>query len=233
MALEIGPGLDAWCKAHQATPLESETYPWPDVPVSVLPIDIGNAQGQAVRTVVAYDKATNTILTPGPGVVLVPKPAPPAPPTTMYDSTAAADIPANAQAAAGYVDGLYRWSAADFARFPVYKRITIDPTTGKMGGIYADGLDVENGDATPEQAAQWLRDWQAGLTPSDVPILYFNVDTKPAVDAACAGLTFLWWAADWTGEPHLVDGSAATQYADPTTSGGHYDLSVLGPTWPA
>lgn len=36
---------------------------------------------------------------------------------TMYDSTNPGAIPASAALVAGYVDGLYRWSDAAWARF--------------------------------------------------------------------------------------------------------------------
>jgi len=37
---------------------------------------------------------------------------------TCYDAIHPANIPTNAQMVAGYVDGRYAWSAADWARFP-------------------------------------------------------------------------------------------------------------------
>lgn len=71
MPLDIGPGLDAWCKQHQATPLASEVYPWPDVPVSVLPVEIADAQGNIVHTVVGWcnNPENAGVLEPGPGVL--------------------------------------------------------------------------------------------------------------------------------------------------------------------
>lgn len=73
MALDLGPGLDAWCKTHQATPLGNEVYPWPDVPVSVLPIEIADAQGNIIHTVVGWcnNPENMGILEPGPGVIYI------------------------------------------------------------------------------------------------------------------------------------------------------------------
>jgi len=140
----------------------------------------------------------------------------------MYDSTTAADIPADAEVVAGYVDGLYRWSDADWARFPnaAKVRITIDYTN-----MDADVLDCESGDATPEQAAVWLRN--GGKT------VYCNVSTKPAVDTAYGRSDWEWWAAHYTFVEHLEDGSVATQYADHGPNGEHYDVSLCAAGWPS
>lgn len=82
--MSLGKGLANWCQAHQATPLSmDEVYPWPDVKMSVLPIEIGNAAGQKVRTLLGWDGVANAVLGPGPGVVVTP-PAPPAPATATH-----------------------------------------------------------------------------------------------------------------------------------------------------
>ncbi len=76
MALDIGPGLDAWCQAHQATPLAGEVYPWgPDLPVSVLPVEIADADGNIVHTVVGWcnNPENMGVLEPGPGIVYAAK----------------------------------------------------------------------------------------------------------------------------------------------------------------
>lgn len=152
----------------------------------------------------------------------------------MYDSTTAADIPSSAVAVAGYIDGAYKWSDEDWARFPVAKKVRIAcfPTTND-----GDVLDCEPGDAKPEQCAGWIRMRQAaGLT---VPTIYCMPSEVAAVKAACAGLTYDLWVADPApagikpGTPHLYPGSMATQYAWPAyNSGGHWDLSLCKPEWP-
>lgn len=73
MALTIGPGLTVWIAAHQATPLSDETFLPPDFGQSAVAVEIANAQGQPVRTLVGWDKAMGAVLEPGPGTVL-PKP---------------------------------------------------------------------------------------------------------------------------------------------------------------
>lgn len=228
----IGPGLAAWLAAHQATPLSlDEVYPWPNVKVSVLPVLIANQAGVTVRTIVGWDEASNEVLQPGPGVVAAPPPSP-SPPSAqdpapalplMYDSTTAADIPADAQLVAGYVDGAFAWSEADKARFP--KFVSISAT----GGSLADFWDCENGDFSVWQAAQQVR---ANMGTG----IYCSLSLAESVARALAALDIaqgdrLLWVADWTGEPHMpaVPGATvvACQYANPATSGGHYDLSVV------
>lgn len=70
----------------------------------------------------------------------------------MYDSTTASDIPADAEIVAGYVDGRYAWSDADWARFPNAVKVRISV----FGSLDADVLDVEPSDATPADAAVWV-----------------------------------------------------------------------------
>jgi len=143
--------------------------------------------------------------------------------TLMYDSTNAAKIPTNAEVVAGYVDGEYAWTNADWERFPnaVKVRIAVFPWTND-----GEVLDCENGDATPDQCPGWIRLRQSGGVA--VPTIYCNLSSLAAVKAACQGLTYNLWIADPTGAPHLVAGSVATQYQ--WTSG--YDLSLLSEGWP-
>ena len=148
----------------------------------------------------------------------------------MYDSTRARDIPPSADLVAGYVDGRYAWSAADWARWPVSKHVAITISAWHHNAIV---LDVEPGDATPEQCNGWLTAIPAAT--GWIPTLYGN---RPALDRArhLAELVKLevdYWLADWTGTPHLPIGFSACQYAAPGHgSPGHYDLSVVADNWP-
>lgn len=148
---------------------------------------------------------------------------------TMYDSDVAADIPANAEMVAGYVD---LWSAADWARFlPNCTRVRIARNAATDDGHV---LDVETGDATPEQAPQWAHKRRvAGVEPS----VYMNASTWDAVRAAftAQGVTEpAYWVAFYDGghDATIPAGAVAHQYADSTTSGGHYDLSAVADYWP-
>lgn len=148
---------------------------------------------------------------------------------TLYDSTNVADIPETAEAVAGYVDGQYRNLAELTARFPDKPVISI--TVTGIGGVRV--ADVETGDLTPMQGAEWAK---AEIAAGRRPTLYYARATGQAI-AACLNGALVdpfavdYWVADWTGDPHLIKGSVATQYADPTTSGGHYDLSLAEESW--
>ncbi len=50
---------------------------------------------------------------------------------------------------AGYINGIYAWSIAGWARFAGKPQWRISITAGANDG---DVLDVETGDATPQQA---------------------------------------------------------------------------------
>lgn len=147
----------------------------------------------------------------------------------MYDSVTAADIPAGALMVAGYVDGAYRWSDADWARFRhgVAVRIAVSPLT-----LDADVLDVETGDATIQQATEWVH---AKRVRGEIPTVYIERSRVTEAEAAfkAAGMNPpQWWIAEWNGIQHQVGGAVATQYANPTYTGHHYDLSEVGDYWP-
>lgn len=140
----------------------------------------------------------------------------------MYDSTSPSDIPADAQMVAGYADGAYVWRQADWDRFPTAAKVTIST---QPGSTIADVLDVELGDATPSDAARWVQArTDAGFLR---PTVYCARSSMSTVAAALSGMKYELWVADWTGQPHAIEGAVAVQYANPSTSGGHFDLSVV------
>lgn len=144
------------------------------------------------------------------------------PARTMYDSTDASAIPSTAEMVAGYVDGAYKWSDADWARHPNATRVRIATQPETDDG---DGCDVERGDLTPAQAPAFiLRRQAAGVVQ---PFVYCAASNVDVVRSLCEGLLYWLWVADWTGEPHPVSYAAAVQYANETTSGGHFDLSIV------
>lgn len=228
MGLNIGPGLAQWIAANQATPLADEFgtgSPWT---YSAVPIAIANAQGQTTHALVGWDHTLNAVMEPGAGPVV----SAPAAMATMYDSTTASDIPADAQIVGGYVDGDFAWSKADWARFTqATNKITITVTGGSLAAV----CDCETGDLTPEQAAGWIQAYPGNG-------VYCNRSTAPAVVAAMTAAeipaSMYWlWIADWTGQAHMAEVPGArvlaTQYADPVTSGGHFDLSLCAAGFPA
>jgi hypothetical protein len=129
---------------------------------------------------------------------------------------------------AGYVNGLYAWSQADWNLFPDADHVTISVTAGANEG---DVLDVESGDASPDQSAGWIAMRKAaGLYR---PTVYCSRDVIPAVRVGTGRYVldedYDIWVADYTGAPHEVPGCAATQY----TSTANYDISVVYDTaWP-
>jgi hypothetical protein len=145
----------------------------------------------------------------------------------MYDSTNAFDIPLDSKVVGGYVDGSWPWSAAMWARFPnaIKIRIVVSPW-------HNDGhvLDCESGDATPAQCPGWIRMRQAsGLA---IPAIYCNRSTRPQVEAACAGLNYVFWIATLDGIQVMQPGAVATQWQGQAQSGKHYDLSMVVDNWP-
>lgn len=149
--------------------------------------------------------------------------------TTMYDSTSPQNIPADAQAVARYINGLYFWPDDQIARFTGVPNKTITINTSAD----ADVLDVEGGDATALESVAWVqRQRSRGIEPT----VYCSREGAagygwPWVQSAftAAGLPFPhFWIADYTDESHLVPGSSATQWTD---HGDLYDISEADPTW--
>jgi hypothetical protein len=145
----------------------------------------------------------------------------------MYDSVTPTAIPSDAEVVAGYVDGLYRWSQSDWDRFPTAVKVTI----AVFANDDADVLDVETGDATPQQAPDWIR--RQIVRGVSVPTIYCNMSVIDQVRAACVGLPFNWWAAHYTYVEHLEPGSVATQWTDHGPQGRNVDISLCATQWPS
>ena len=150
----------------------------------------------------------------------------------MFDAVNPGNIPVTAQMVAGYVDGLYAWSLADWARFPhaVKVRAAVSPFTN-------DGhvLDVEAGDASPDQAPGWAQMRRAaGVHPTIYTGYGYNGQTWALVINAFhnAGIAEPeWWIAAMPGNgPNLYPGTVAHQYAGGITA--PYDTSAVADYWP-
>jgi hypothetical protein len=151
----------------------------------------------------------------------------------MRDSTTAADISAHGlDLVGGYGNGLYKWSDADWQRFPNAGHVYIDVNGSDPRGCGV--LDVETGDATPDQAPGWVKA-RAALKPAYPPVIYCNRATlTPLFNAmAAAGLRvvhdFRLWVATLDGTKTLPDmtGVTAVQWAGEGLTGGHFDESVV------
>src|SRR5581483_9437847 len=120
---------------------------------------------------------------------------------TMYDCIPSdiPHIPDSPEAVGGYVNGLFAWSTADWDRFPHAHHLTISVNAQTR----ARCLDVETGDATPQQAPAWLlshADRSSGL-----PVIYCDASTLTAVlDAMNAArisrTSYLLWSAHYRNE---------------------------------
>lgn len=148
----------------------------------------------------------------------------------MYDSVTATDIPRTASMVAGYVSGPYAWSASDWARFKGVPQVRIATQASHNVG---NCLDVERGDATPEQAPGWVKKRRAA---GEDPTVYCNeLNGWPAVRRAFHDQKIAephYWVARYDGVAQIPSGAVAKQYRNATTSGGHYDLSIVADFWP-
>ena len=159
-----------------------------------------------------------------------PKPAPkkhPAHSYTLYDSVTPSAIPAHNKIAT-YSNGSYAVRPQQVAnRGPV---LWIDV---KGSDTSASVLDVEPGDATPAQAADWALH-KLGTQPKALACIYTMRSEWGATRAAIAKLPaamcsrIRWWIADPTGVKHIVPGSQATQWY----WGQNYDISSVTSSFP-
>jgi hypothetical protein len=140
----------------------------------------------------------------------------------------ARDFP-NAAKVAGYLNGTYAWTGAEWALFPHADHVTISVTASANAG---DVLDVETGDATPAQAEGWIAmRKQAGLFK---PTVYCNLSTVPAVRTGTGkyvlGTDYDLWVADWDGTTALPYQLAVAKQFKSTPG---YDVSeVYDAAWP-
>lgn len=151
------------------------------------------------------------------------------------DASAIARAFPHADIIAGYINGNYVWSQADWNLFPNATHVYISVTASADDG---DILDVEAGDATPGETEGWIAKRKS--SGYGRPTIYCNRSTIPAVREGTGGYIlgrdYDIWVADWTGSPHEVTAPgtpsatcAATQYE----SGSYYDAStVYDPSWP-
>lgn len=148
----------------------------------------------------------------------------------MADSTNGFDIPQGRfELVAGYVDGLYAWSGAMWKFHDSARHVTI---TVFGGSQVADVADVERGDLTPAQGADWALNM---IRLGRYPTLYYSEYLDPQIQAemGARGIhAFGIWRANWNNVPDLHPNDTAHQYADSAMVGAHYDVSVVRDYWP-
>lgn len=140
----------------------------------------------------------------------------------VYDDTNVSLIPADAVAAAGYVDGIFETWPALTARFGTSIPLISITVFGNKARI----ADVEAGDMGNAQVPGWLRARLADGTEGPGPYTSAsNVDALVQVlaDSGIARSRYLIWSAHYTGSAHICGPSScgacrtqcdATQYTD-------------------
>lgn len=148
---------------------------------------------------------------------------------TMYDSTRAKNIPANATMVAGYVDEytIPKWSAAEWARFPNATKVRIAKRAATNDGHV---LDVEDKLARPDEAPGWaLTRRRSGLL---TPTIYCNRSTWDDVQEEFERQKVappLYFIATANGKREIPAGAIAAQYQLDTNN---VDVSCVADYWP-
>ena len=144
----------------------------------------------------------------------------------MYDSVNIDNLPLDGDVYAGYVGGNWPTYEPLMKKFPHKPVVSIAVQANQDAQV----LDIESGDATPEQAAAWVaRQIKLGRKR---PTIYtshalmqdvLNEIAKAKVERPD------FWIADWTGAAHAIPGAVAVQWA----SNDRFDETVItDPTWP-
>lgn len=145
-------------------------------------------------------------------------------PRLGYDGITPASVPAGAAVYLGYVNGTWPSFAAIKAQHP--RKLYISISVNASGRAMC--LDVENGDATPQQAPGWVTAERAAGNAN--PIVYMNQSTWAVVKAEFVAQNVampLFWVASYVTDPSkapaIPAGAIGVQYYDY----GGYDVSVL------
>lgn len=166
-----------------------------------------------------------------------PKPVPVSRDITMYDSVTVSEIPPNAKAVAGYVGGAWPTFKVLEKQFPRARKLSIAVGASEN----ADCLDVETDDATPDEAAAWVRrQKKRGI---ERPVVYTSAAFAQALvnklDASGLriGKDYKTWIAHYTFKPHRCGPKCgfgikfradATQWTDKAL-GRNLDASRVSP----
>lgn len=143
----------------------------------------------------------------------------------MYDSLSMGNIPGDAQAVAGYVNGDYITYGTVQRSFPNAKHVSIAVNVDAA----ADFLDIEHGDAVISQAGGWLdaRLKEGAYRPGIYAQMSYWESGGMASDLAGFGSKIRRWVADWTYQEHIPGGYDGCQW-----SGGRtLDISACLPTF--
>jgi hypothetical protein len=142
----------------------------------------------------------------------------------MADSATPSHIPDNwPGAVAAYINEAYAWPDWQVDRFRRVIRISVNGDPAQAA--HARCIDVERFAATPADAPGFIRE-RIRLGHDDATV-YCSRVAVPAVQAACQGLPFRLWVAEWTGEPHQVDGIDAWAVQFKGGTGAPFDTSII------
>jgi len=126
--------------------------------------------------------------------------------TTMYDSVDVSQIPANAQAVAGYVGGRWPTFASLLVKFPKAQHVSIAVNSSED----ADFLDIENGDAVIDDAPAWFhRQIKRGVKLPGFYTSLSKIDTLLSVleEHEIQRTAYRLISAHYTGKPHICSPS--------------------------
>ena len=154
----------------------------------------------------------------------------------MYDSITVSQIPRGARAVAGYVGGMWPTFPQLQHDFPNARHLSVAVSAFED----ADCLDVEQGDASPQQAPAWVRRQIARGVKR--PAVYCAISSAPTVLACLrrAGIRrgqVRLWTAHYTDRPHrcspfcrfgMWTRADATQFT-PRSLGRNLDASLCAP----
>jgi peptidoglycan hydrolase-like protein with peptidoglycan-binding domain len=102
----------------------------------------------------------------------------------MADSIYPANLPDGYDCYLGYADGKWPTAAALRARFPGTPVISL---TVAGGATVADGCDIEAGDLTVVEGAEWAS-WRLATAPTEKPALYASASRVAGLIAELASL---------------------------------------------
>lgn len=157
-------------------------------------------------------------------------------PITMYDSVTVSEIPSTASAVAGYVNGRYKTFPKLVKDFPHAHKLSIAVSSAAD----AECLDVEQGDATNDVAAAWVKRQEARGVKR--PVVYTSVSNAPSLlrvldKAGVKRSDIRLWTAHYTFKSHLCNSKCwpgftgkadATQWTDKAL-GRNLDASICSP----
>lgn len=136
----------------------------------------------------------------------------------MYDTVTLNTVPPNPQAVAGYTSGNWPTYIPLVKKYPRAKHLSIAVSASHD----AECLDIENGDASPEQAPQWVRRQHARGVRR--PVVYGSVSAMENIINILSRDSiprnqYRVWTAHYTFVAHLCGpgcGNGFTDHADAT-----------------